>query len=500
MLLERIKVNRYGKYLRQRYRAIIGYTGLIFAIAGLVILSPLLALIFYPEEMDLAWGFALPGIILSVFGGLLWRFLAPKKTISLSLPEGSVIVVLAWLVAIAAGTIPFMLIQGLNFSQAAFESTSGWTTTGLSVVDVTQASKLILLYRSNIELAGGGGFAIITLSAISGLSGAGLATAEGRSEQLAPNVRRSAKLVLSIYSGYVVVGILALVLAGMGWFDAVNHSFAALSTGGFSTRTDSIGYWDSPAIEAVTLVLMILGTVNFLTSYFLLQGKFKPVFRNGEIRLMGLVIPVCALIIFLSVAVNLYETLGKAIRVSIFEIVSALSTTGFSTVGYSDWNSLGWIIMIILMLVGGGTGATAGGIKQFRIYALYRALLWEVRRMMQPKNIVTEPDYWQGDRRSFIDDGQIRTIALFIFLYFLVFFIGVVVVAGYGYSIRDSLFEYASSLSTVGLSIGVTSGDAPIGLIWTQIVGMFLGRLEFLTVFVGIIRLFKDAPTIFSGK
>ena len=499
MLLER-ETNRYSRFLRQRYRAIIGYTGLICAIAGVVILSPLLALFFYPEEIGLAWGFVLPGLILSIIGGLLWRFLAPKKVISLSLPEGSVIVVLSWLVAIAVSMIPFMLIQGLNFTQAAFESTSGWTTTGLSVVDVTQASRLILLYRSNIELAGGGGFAIIALSAISGLSGAGLTSAEGRTEQLAPNVRRSAKLVLSIYSGYAVVGILALVLAGMGWFDAVNHSFAALSTGGFSTRTDSIGYWDSPAIEAVTIVLMFLGTLNFLTSYFLLRGKFKAVVRNGEVRLMALVIPLCVLIVFFGVAIALYDTAGKAIRVSIFEIVSALSTTGFSTVGYSDWSSLGWTIMIILMLIGGGTGATAGGIKQFRIYALYRALLWEVKRMLQPKNTITEPNYWQGDRRSFLDDSQIRTISLFIFLYFLLFFIGVIITAAYGNSIADSLFEYASSLSTVGLSIGVTSADAPVGLLWTQIVGMFLGRLEFFTVFVGIICLFKDIPSVFSSK
>ena len=397
MLAEGKKVNRYSYFLRQRYRAIVGYTGLICAIAGLVILSPLLALIFYPEEIGLAWGFAIPGLALAIIGGLLWRFLAPKKVISLSLPEGSVIVVLAWLLAIVVGTIPFMLVHGLNFSQAMFESTSGWTTTGLSVVDVTQASKLILLYRSIIELAGGGGFAIIALSAISGLSGAGLTSAEGRTEQLAPNVRRSAKLVLSIYSGYAVVGILALVLAGMGWFDAVNHSFAALSTGGFSTRTDSIGYWDSPAIEAVTIVLMILGTLNFLTSYFLLRGKFKSVVRNGEVKLMGLgFIPLCALLIFFGVAVNLYETLGKGIRVAIFETITALSTTGFSTVGYGDWNSLGWTVMIILMLIGGGTGATAGGIKQFRIYALYRALLWEVKRMMQAQEYYNRTELLAG--------------------------------------------------------------------------------------------------------
>ena len=495
------KINRYTNFLRQRYRAIVGYTGLICAIAGLVILSPLLALFFYPEELSLAWAFALPGIALVAVGLILWRSLTAKRNISLSVQEGAVIVVLTWLLAIVVGVFPFMALEGLNFTQAMFESTSGWTTTGLSVVDVEQASKLILLYRSNIELAGGAGLAIITLSAIAGPIGSGLTTAEGRSEQLAPNVRRSAKLVLSIYSGYCVVGIIALVIAGMGWFDAVNHAFAALSTGGFSTRSDSIGYWDSPGVEAVTIVLMLLGTLNFVTGYFLIRGKFKTVVRNGEVRLQALLIPLCIIIILFGVGIGLYPTLGKSIRVAIFEVITALSTTGFSTVGYSDWNSLGWTIMIILMLIGGGTGATAGGIKQFRIYALYRALVWEIKSMLLPDRAVTEADYWQGDSRKFLSDNQIKTIALFVFLYLILFTVGVTIIAAYGYSLPESLFEYASTLSTVGLSIGVTAPDAPTGLLWAQIIGMFLGRLEVFTVFIGIIRLCQDAiPVIFNRK
>ena len=493
---EKNKTNRYTNFLRRRYRAIFGYTGLICAIAGLVIISPLLALFFYPEEISQAWAFALPGLILIIVGLILWRSLTPKKTVSLSWQEGAVIVFLTWFLAVMVGIFPFMAIAGLNFTQAVFESTSGWTTTGLSVVDVERASHLILLYRSNIELAGGAGLAIITLSAIAGPVGSGLTSAEGRSEQLAPNVRRSAKLVLSIYSGYAVVGVIALWLAGMGWFDAVNHSFAALSTGGFSTRSDSIGYWDSPAVEAVTIVLMLLGTLNFVTSYLLLRGKFKAVLRNGEVRLQAVIIPLCTLILLFGVGVGLYPSLGKSVRVAIFETITALSTSGFSTVGYGDWNSLGWLILIILMLIGGGTGATAGGIKQFRIYALYRALLWEIKKMLLPDNAVTEPDYWQGDRRQFLRDSQIRTISLFVFLYFLLFTVGVTITAAYGYSLPESMFEYASTLSTVGLSVGVTAPDAPVGLLWTQIIGMFLGRLEFFTVFVGIIRLFKDVPSV----
>lgn len=484
------------KFLAQRYRAILGYTGLVCSISGITILMPLLALPAYPDEMYLAWSYLLPGLALSLFGILGWKTLAPKQPLSLTLSEGSVIVVLAWVISILVSTVPLITTAELTFTQAVFEATSGWTTTGLSVVDVEQASALILLFRSTIELVGGAGLAIVTLSALAGPIGASLPAAEGRTEQLAPNVRRSAKLVLSIYSGYTAVGIVALRIAGMGWFDAVNHSFAALSTGGFSTRADSIGYWDSPAIELVTIVLMLGGTLNFVTSYLLLTGRFQAVVKNGEVRLQALLIPLSTLILFVGVTTRLYPTTAKALRVACFEMISALSTTGFSTVGYDDWSSLGWLIMIILMLIGGGTGSTAGGLKQYRIYILYRSLLWEVKRMMMPSQAVTEPRSWQGEHRHFLSDGLIRQISLFVFLYMLMFGMGCCVTVAYGYPLPDSLFEYASSLGTVGLSVGVTAADAPTGLLWTQILGMILGRLEFFTIFVGVMRLFRDIPTL----
>ncbi|MGB3293904.1 MAG: potassium transporter TrkG, partial [Phormidesmis sp.] len=283
-------------------------------------------------------------------------------------------------------------------------------------------------------------------------------------------------------------------------FDAVNHSFAALSTGGFSTRTDSIGYWDSPFVEAVTIVLMLFGGLNFVTIYLLLTGKVKSVVRNGQVRLQALMIPLVAVIIFFGSAVSLYATLGKAIRVSIFEAVTALTTTGFSTVGYGDWNSLPWLGMIVLMLIGGGAGSTAGGIKQLRIYILYRSLISESRQLLLPKGAVNETEIWQGEQRRFLQASQVRQVALFVFLYMTVFFIGSAVMMGYGYSLQESLFEYASTLGTVGLSVGVTAADAPIGVLWTQIAGMFLGRLEFFTVFVGIACMIRDARPMISGQ
>ncbi|WP_414620216.1 TrkH family potassium uptake protein [Calothrix sp. CCY 0018] len=491
-------MSRYKSFLRQRYRAIFGYTGLVCLISGLALLSPLIALIAYPEEVSLAWAFLIPGIILCAVGFLLWRSLAPKKATSLTLQEGAVIVVLSWLVAILVGTVPLMTVQGLNFTQAMFESTSGWTTTGLSVVDVTKASRLILLYRSTIELFGGAGLAIITLSAIAGPSGSGLASAEGRTEQLVPNVRRSAKLVLVIYLGYIVVGTIALDLAGMSFFDAINHSFAAVSTGGFSTRPESIGYWDNTAVEVVTNILMIVGAFNFVTSYMLLTGKFKSVMRNGEIRLQFLLYVLCSVVLFFGVVLPLYPNLGKAIRVSIFETITALSTTGFSTVGYTDWNGLGWLILILLMLIGGGSGSTAGGIKQIRVYILYRALMWEIRRMLMPSGTVNEAYIWQGEQRQFMQNDQVKQISIFVFLYLMIFGIGSAIIAAHGYTLQESLFEYASAMGTVGLSVGVTAADAAPGLLWAETVGMFLGRLEFFTVFVGVVRLLRDTRPILA--
>jgi trk system potassium uptake protein TrkH len=487
---------RYVEFLCQRYKAILGYTGLLCLIAGLLILSPLVLLVFYPQAAPLAWAFLLPGLLLAVPGLFLWRWLTPRPAISLTMQEGAVIVVLTWLLAILVGSIPFAAANRLSFTHAIFESTSGWTTAGLSVLDVSQASPVILFYRSMIQLAGGAGLAIIMLSALAGPVGPGLSIAEGRTEQLLPHVQRSARLVLTMYTGYVAAGILALRAAGMSWFDAVNHAFAALSTGGFSTRVESIAYWQNPAVEIVIVVLMLLGTLNFLTAYTLLRRKFRAVARNSEVRLTGLLILLGVVMLLFGVTGGLYPNWGTRVRVAIFNTVSALSTTGFSTVDYTQWDGLGWLVLILFMLIGGGTGSTAGGIKQYRIYVLYKGLIWEFRRRLLPRRAVTEPDVWRAEQRVFISDSQLRQIAMFVFLYLAVFFVGSGIIAAFGYPLQDSLFEFASALSTVGISVGITAADAPTGVLWVETVAMFLGRLEFFTIVVGLARLFGDLPII----
>jgi trk system potassium uptake protein TrkH len=279
----------------------------------------------------------------------------------------------------------------------------------------------------------------------------------------------------------------------MGWFDAVNHAFAALSTGGFSTRAESIGFWNSPVVEAVTMVLMLLGTMNFVTGYALLHGKFRAVGKNGEIRLQMLLIPASALVLLTGVTAGLYPAMGKQVRVALFEAITALSTTGFSTVGYGNWNGLGWLVLIVLMVIGGGTGSTAGGLKQYRVYALYRSLLSELKRMLVSRDAVVETEVWVGENRRFLKDQELRQIGAFAFFYLATLALGTGIIASYGYPLKESLFEFASSLGTVGLSVGITSANAPGGVLWTEIVGMILGRLEFFVVILGLGKMLLSA-------
>jgi len=437
--------------------------------------------------------FLMPAMAMLFIGFLLWLLFRDKNGRSLDIQQSAVIVVLSWLTVCLFSAWPFMATQELNFTHALFESVSGWTTTGLSVVDAEHSSHLILLWRSIMQWAGGAGLAIIMLATIVGPSGPALGIAEGRSQQLVPQVRQSAKIVMVIYAGYAVMGTIAYYLAGMDIFNAVNHTFTAISTGGFSTKTDSIGHWNSLSVEAVTLPLMILGSLNFLTAYLLLHGKTKAASRNGEVRLMLLLVPVCSVALFFLVCTNLYPTLSKSVRVAVFQTVTALTTTGFSTVGYGDWNSFGVLMLIVLMLIGGGTCSTAGGIKQYRVYVLYKSLIWQIKSFFLPRTAVTENYIWQGEQKDFISDARIRQIGTFVFLYLATFLVGSLVIAATGVGLKESLFEFASALGTVGLSVGVTGPDASPAILWTEIAGMLLGRLEFFVIISGIMKMMRDS-------
>jgi trk system potassium uptake protein TrkH len=300
-------------------------------------------------------------------------------------------------------------------------------------------------------------------------------------------VRKSAGLVLAIYSGYALIGSIGYWLAGMSWFDAVNHAFAAVSTGGFSTHSASISHWNSPALELVSLPLMFFGGLNFLTAHLLLTGRFKDVFRNSELRTFLVLFLIAVLVLTMFPQVE-HASLWQRLRPALFEAMTALTTTGFNSVDYTGWRAVTVHLFLVLMIIGGGTGSTSGGLKQYRFLLLVSAVCWEIKRALLPRRAVFRPSVFMGQARQFIDDADLRRAGAFLVVYLAALGLGVGVLTAHGYPLADSLFEFASAQGTVGLSLGVTSANAPDPVLWAEILGMFLGRLEFFIVITSVAR------------
>ena len=496
----------YLSILRLRYRIISWNLGTLFQWFSLIILFPVVFVLFYPEEAPNSVPFVETAVVSFILGtSLKWLSGIEKKDAStVMIQEGAVIVLFSWMGVILLSALPFMFSRILNFTQAVFESTSGWTTTGLTVVDVTKISKLLLVWRSVMQYIGGAGFAIIMVGSIIGPGGFGLYSAEGRTDNILPNIKDSAKMIMVMYLTYAVAGTIAYILVGMPPFDAFNHSLTALATGGFSTKVNSIGEYNSVPIEAVTIVLMFLGTTGFGIHYTLWRGNFKAFVRNGEPWLMFATVVITTLVIMEKGMGSVFHSQAHAFRESLFQTVTAITGTGFSTVDFtsSAWQhfTTGMFVITVLMILGGMMDSTSGGLKQFRLYVVLRLIIDAIARFTLPRNAVRRIVVWKGDKPKVVDQSMIREILLVFSLYFTTYTAGVTILTLYGFDLQSSMFEFASALSGVGLSCGITRPDLPGGALWTLTVGMFLGRLEFLVIIYSVSKLFRDISLFISRR
>jgi trk system potassium uptake protein TrkH len=321
-----------------------------------------------------------------------------------------------------------------------------------------------------------------------------LYNAEGHTDKLLPNLVKSARLILSIYAGYIILGTLLYVIFGMSVFDALNHSISALSTGGFSTKAENIGFYDSVPIELVSILLMLLGNTNFFIHLLLLKGKLKKVFSHCETKLViGLILLFLPLMVSVLIYSKSYD-FWTALRISAFQFTTALTTTGFQSI--KDFNYMPALFngyLIILMLIGGATGLTAGGIKQYRISVMIKDMYWNIRDHLSNKKVVRTNYINKAGEEVALTEDDVKDNYRFIFLYLFIFIIGTSIFASFGFSLEQSMFEFASALGTVGISMGVTGYNAHPVILWTATIGMFLGRLEIYIVFLTLIRAINKA-------
>ena len=446
------------------YRLLFGYLGYFMVIIGVICLLPLIALIFYPSESYTFYWFLIPGAV-SIIGGLALSLLIfKKKKGQLQKLQDAVLVVAVWLVACLISSIPFILSyttevidgetvkiflyqrdgSGNSFLAAFFESISGWSTTGLTTnLDVTNSPKVLLLFRSITQFFGGVGLVLIFTSAISDKMGMRLYTAEGHSDRLMPNLIKSARLILGIYLGYIVVGTVALILCGVGPFDAINHSISAVSTGGFSTYSESLGHFNSMpgvnmlGVEIVICVLMILGGTNFLLPVLFFSRKFSSSFKHCESIVVAITLPIyCGLaFLFLWQSQNFTtdsEILSECLRYGGFYPISAMTTCGLANApsgglefasGTVAFPSSVILLLTILMLMGYGVGSTSGGIKQYRIIVLLKGLWYRFTNAFVPNDVVKTRFIWKTGERVKTTDEEFHDVSTFVVLYIILFFL-----------------------------------------------------------------------------
>lgn len=488
------------------YRLIFGYLGLFIAFVGLATLLPLFALFAYPEEAGDWYCFVIPGVGAIALGIVLFvTLIANRNKAQLGKHQDSVLLLLVWVTAILISATPFLIKGIFNFTDAIFETASGYGTVGLSVMDpiyLTEGSylHLFVLYRSVLCFIGGVGLVLIVTSAISDRYGLKLYLAEGHNDKLMPNLAKSARLIFSIYFGITALGTILYVLAGMPVFDAIVHSISAVATGGFSSRPEGIMYFQNLpnfwAIQIISVVIMVMGATNFLLTFFIITGRFKKVWRDCEIRLFialcAIFIPLFILAVWFSGAT---DNFGQAMAQGTFTFFTSSTTTGFSNVNDIAELGHGVLMLVVFMnIMGGCMGSTAGGIKLYRMAVAVKSFYWSTREMTAPTNVIFPHYIYRFGEQKEVDNRETSNTLGYIFLYGTLLFVGatLISIAGSGdISFGDALFEFSNAISSTGLSVKVcTRGNATVR--WILSIGMLAGRLEILPIYFAFFRGARD--------
>ncbi len=469
-----------------RIKVILHIVGGLMVLLGFCLLFPAIVGLYFGEADAVDFLFL---AILVLPSGLViyWIF---KSPLNIRYREGFAIVTLSWVIISAVGAIPFITTGVLpNYADAFFESISGFTTTGATVImSLENISHTILFWRSLSHWIGGMGIIVMSLAILPELAGKmQLFKAEvpgPMHERLRPRIRETARTLWWVYLTLTIFQIVLLYLNGLSLFDAVIHSFGTMSTGGFSSRTLSVRAYNSGTVDWIVTLFMFLAGVNLALFYQALRGKISVIWKDAEFRVYTGIVLVCTLMITINLRLQVYHDLYQSLKYAAFQVVSIITTTGYSVVDYDIWPPLARWLLLLLMFIGGCAGSTAGGIKIIRVYALVKKCRLELFKLRHPR-AVTQLTIG----KKLISDEVSTGILEFFFLYILVFAISVVALTSYGIDIISSISAVAATLGNIGPGlelVGPLNSFAPIPDAAKYLLSgcMLMGRLEIYTVLV----------------
>ncbi len=442
--------------------------------------------------------------ISAMFIGIFVMFLTRGHRKELKQREGYIIVTFGWIFMALSGTLPYVLSESIpSFTDAFFETMSGYTTTGASILnDIESIPRGILFWRSLTHWIGGMGIIVLAIAILPllGIGGMQLFSAESpgpSSDKLKPRITDTAKRLWLIYFGYTVAEIILLKVAGMTMFDAVNHAMSTIATGGFSTKNVSVSFWnDDPVIQYIIIVFMFLGGTNFVLSYFAFKGRVQKVIHDNEFRwyfgFIAIFTLIAAAVIYFQADVGLSSIIHpqvwgeaeSAFRHALFQVLAIVTTTGFVTADYTMWTPFLTVFFFGMYFLGASAGSTSGGVKVMRHMIMIKNAMMEFKRTLHQNAIV--PVRFNGKA---VQNDIVFNILGFFILYMLSFIIGAVVLAFMGLDFVTSIGASASSIGNVGPAFGavgpINNFDVlpPAAKWWCSFL-MLIGRLELFTVLI----------------
>lgn len=485
-------MQRIHRLSRRELKTILHHIGNACLLLAVAMLIPLIIAFIYNEPKYFV-PFIFSAVISAVIGFSFNKLF--KVEMKLTLKSAMIFSTIIWLVACALGALPYFFSGELSYLNAYFEAMSGFTTTGFSMYSNLDAvSFTINFWRGFTQWIGGLGIIFLLLAVLrsTGVDVMRLYLAEGREEKLVPSIRHSTRIIVYIYLLFTAIGIILFLVAGMPLFDSIFHTFVSLSTGGFGMHNTSVLFYNSVWVEIVAMIIMIIGATNFALHYTVLKGNWREYFKDIEMK-------VAYSLIFLSTILATFVLYNQQVygndlllnfRFALFQMVSAITTTGLQTAFYPDvlskWIGLGTFLLTMLMIIGAGSLSTGGGIKWLRIGVLLKGISWQVRSFILPGKAIM-PKRIHHVTEMKITDDILRITGAFVFTYFVIYIISVVIVLIYYNDISRVIFEVASALSNVGLSSGIMTPDSPVLVKLVFIVDFWVGRLEIWPVLLLIV-------------
>ncbi len=467
------------------YRMILHLLGTILSIEGALMLVPLFVSLYYGESITAF----LITIILTELIFLPIALIKPKDK-QIYAKEGFVTVSVSWILMSVFGALPFILGGTIpSFTDAFFETVSGFTTTGATILaEVESLPRGILFWRSFTHWIGGMGILVFVLAILPFTGGQTMhlmrAEVPGPTKgKLVPKMRQTAIILYLIYLGMTIIQTAALCLCGLSLYDSLLHTFATAGTGGFSTLNNSVAGFNNPAAEWVIAIFMFLFGVNFNIYFFILIGRIKDIFRSEELRAYFAICFVSTAAIAINIASS-FERLGACIRTSFFQVSSIMTTTGFTTLDFNEWPVFSKTILMLLMIIGASAGSTAGGLKVSRFLILVKGIFREIKQMIHPRSVgVVRLD------GEVVPDETVHAANKYFSVYMLFIFASTLIISFDAYSIETNFIATLSTINNIGPlmgdigALGNFSGYSPIS---TAILAfnMLIGRLEIMPIII----------------